>query len=61
MTTPQTSPQTAEAYPPLTIGQAKRVLEWWSCSDPFRRMIKEDPERAGREYNIGFNPELILV
>jgi radical SAM family RiPP maturation amino acid epimerase len=59
MTTPQTSPQTAEAYPPLTIGQAKRVLEWWSCSDPFRRMIKEDPERAGREYNIGFNPELI--
>lgn len=59
MTTAQTTPLTTEADPPLTIGQAKRVLEWWSCSEPFRKMVAADPERAGREYNLGFNPEII--
>jgi radical SAM family RiPP maturation amino acid epimerase len=59
MTTAQTVTPTTEANPPLTIGQVKRVLEWWSCSEPFRKMIAADPERAGREYNLGFNPEII--
>jgi radical SAM family RiPP maturation amino acid epimerase len=60
MTTPQPAPTTAEQdYPPLSIGQVKRVLEWWSCSDAFRRTIAADPEQAGREYNLGFNPEMI--
>ncbi len=53
----QASPEAAT----LTIGQVKRVLEWWSCSEEFRELIKTDPERAGRDYNLGFNPEVIRV
>lgn len=47
------------SWPPLTIGQAKRVLEWWTSSAAFRELIETDPERAGQEYDLGFNPELI--
>ncbi len=43
----------------LTIGQAKRVLEWWSCSSAFRDLVMADPERAGQDYKLGFNPDII--
>lgn len=46
-------------WPPITIGQAKRVLEWWSSSAVFRELVATDPERAGRDYKLGFSPELI--
>lgn len=59
MTTAQTVTQTTDTTLPLTIGQVKRVLEWWSCSEAFRDLIAEDPERAGRDYKIGFNPDII--
>ncbi|MGH6671539.1 MAG: radical SAM family RiPP maturation amino acid epimerase [Xanthobacteraceae bacterium] len=60
MTAPEVA-ATAALYgdPPLTIGQVKRVLEWWSCSEPFRKLIAADPERAGREYKLGFDPEIM--
>ena len=55
--------QKAEVLTPgtvqLTIGQTKRALEWWSCSERFRQLIAIDPERAGLEFNLGFNPEII--
>jgi radical SAM family RiPP maturation amino acid epimerase len=48
-----------DAIMSLTIGRVKRVLEWFSCSEAFRELISVDPERAGQEYGLGFNPELI--
>lgn len=55
MSQTQASPESL----PLSLGQVKRVLEWWCCSEEFRELINADPERAGREYNLGFNPEII--
>lgn len=46
-------------WPALTIAQAKRMLEWWSSSAAFRALVVSDPDRAGREYALGFNPDLI--
>lgn len=43
----------------LTIGQTKRALEWWSCSEKFRQTIQVDTAFVGREYNLGFDPEII--
>jgi radical SAM family RiPP maturation amino acid epimerase len=45
--------------PKLSIGQVKRVLEWWSSSEPFRQLIDENPEEAARRYDLGFNPQVI--
>ncbi|ATB37658.1 hypothetical protein CYFUS_003083 [Cystobacter fuscus] len=59
MTEAQPATVSAHAWPPLTIGQAKRVLEWWSSSAAFRERVMADPERAGHEYKLGFNPDLI--
>lgn len=44
---------------PISIGQAKRVLEWWGSSASFREIVQNDPERARREYPIDVDPELI--
>ena len=43
----------------LSIGKVKRVLEWWSSSEPFRQLIDADPEEAARRYDLGFNPQAI--
>ena len=44
---------------PPTIGQTKRALEWWACSEEFRQLVRADPRRAGRDYGLGFDPALI--
>ncbi|HEX4495915.1 MAG TPA: radical SAM family RiPP maturation amino acid epimerase [Thermoanaerobaculia bacterium] len=49
----------AAAEVPISIGQAKRVLEWWSSSEQFRQIVQTDPERARREFPIDVDPELI--
>lgn len=48
-----------EFQPSISVGQAKRVLEWHSSSERFRDLVEQDPGRAGEEYNLGFNPEWI--
>lgn len=48
-----------EVDPNLSIGKVKRVLEWWSSSEPFRQLIAGDPEEAARRYDLGFNPQAI--
>src|SRR4051812_31236678 len=55
----QAGRETFDTNETLTTGQVKRVLEWWSCSEEFRELIKADPEQAEREYDLGFDPELI--
>ncbi|MEM7671193.1 MAG: radical SAM family RiPP maturation amino acid epimerase, partial [Pseudomonadota bacterium] len=40
----------------ISIGQTKRVLEWWSSSQKFRDMIKESPAKAGEAFDLGFDP-----
>lgn len=44
---------------PISLGQVKRVLEWWSSSEAFRKTVQEDPEQATRDFPIDINPELI--
>ena len=50
-------------YPELdqhpSIGKVKRVLEWWASSEPFRKLIAEDPLEAARRYDLGFDPQAI--
>ncbi|MEI7606522.1 MAG: radical SAM family RiPP maturation amino acid epimerase [Rhodospirillaceae bacterium] len=59
MTNAQPDTVSPSPWPALTIGQAKRVLEWWSASAAFRDLVATDPERAGQEYDLGFNPALV--
>lgn len=42
-----------------TIGQVKRALDWWSCSERFRLLVRTDPDGARREFALDFNPDLI--
>lgn len=42
-----------------SIGQVKRVLEWWSSSEAFRALIAENPEEAARRYDLGLDPRAI--
>jgi radical SAM family RiPP maturation amino acid epimerase len=44
---------------PISLGQVKRVLEWWSSSETFRKTVQADPEQAMRDFPIDINPELI--
>lgn len=43
----------------LSIGQAKRVLEWWCCSANFRTIATEDTKRAADLFNLDCDPELV--
>ncbi|MES0488855.1 MAG: radical SAM family RiPP maturation amino acid epimerase [Leptospirales bacterium] len=43
--------------PEISVGQAKRMLEWWCSSGKFRELIQRDTKQAGQEYNLGFDPE----
>ncbi len=45
------------SYPEISVGQAKRMLEWWCSSRRFRELIQSDPAQAGRDYGLGFDPE----
>lgn len=49
----------SNSLPAVTLGQVKRVLEWWASSDSFREMVKDDPERTMREFPIDINPEIV--
>ncbi len=42
-----------------TIGEVKRVLEWWTASPDFRALVQRDTLQAAKEYNLGFDPEVI--
>lgn len=44
-------------YPEISVAQAKRMLEWWCSSGKFRELIQRDPRQAGKEFNLGFDPE----
>lgn len=46
-------------WPAISISQAKRMLEWWSSSVTFRALLAQDTARAGRDYGLGFDPEII--
>lgn len=48
---PQTQPGES-----ISIGQVKRVLEWWSSSQKFRDAVAEDSAKAGRDFDLGFDP-----
>jgi radical SAM family RiPP maturation amino acid epimerase len=43
----------------VTIGQIKRALEWWSCSERFRRLVQTDPDQAQREFGLDVHPDRI--
>jgi radical SAM family RiPP maturation amino acid epimerase len=49
----------ATDWPAVSISQAKRMLEWWSSSAAFRTLLAQDTARAGSDYRLGFDPELI--
>jgi len=53
------APTPKELEVPITAGQVKRVLEWYCSSEKFRKLIEVDPEAAGEQYNLGFNPQII--
>lgn len=44
---------------PISVGQAKRVLEWWSSSEKFRQMVAVDTAQAAREFPVDIDPELV--
>lgn len=55
------APSPADMAVPISLGQVKRCLEWCSASDDFRALIQSDPARAGIDYKLGFDPQIIRI
>ncbi|KJS38422.1 MAG: hypothetical protein VR70_09950 [Rhodospirillaceae bacterium BRH_c57] len=53
MSTMENSPTPGET---ISVGQVKRVLEWWSSSQAFRDAVSEDTAKAGQDFGLGFDP-----
>ena len=56
---PNCAPTPEELETPITVGQLKRALEWYCCSEKFRELIFSDPAEAGRLFDLGFDPQVV--
>lgn len=53
------APTPEEMAIPISVGELKRMLEWYCSSEDFRQLIVVDPAQAGERYGLGFNPAVV--